>query len=247
MDFRVRRARRVCAVMAVCAVLLTAGCGGVLTKQYEYEEEVYPSLDGSAIVYVNASVAALAALHGADLNLDPKARFDRDRVRALFEAPGVLVRTPTSSRRDGRRFVHLRLDVPHLQLLADVKPLAWSTYALVRQGALMRFTQAVGASAGRTVGDVGWTGAELVAFRMHLPSRIEFHNSPTGVERGNIVTWEQTLTARLKGEPLSLEVRMEPDSILYRTLILFGATALAAFAFMGAIVWWVARRGRGTT
>lgn len=246
MDFRVVNARRLCAVVAMGAVVLVAGCGGVLKTQYEYEEEVYPSLDGSAIVYVNASVAALAALRGADLSLDPKARFDRERVRALFEAPGVLVRTPTASRRDGRRFVHVRLDVPHLQLLGGVKPLAWSTYALVRQGELMRFTQTIGAATGRPVGDVGWTGAELVAFRMHLPSRIEFHNSPTGVERGNIVTWEQPLAARLTGDPLSLEVRMEPDSILYRTLILFAATAVAAFAFMGAIIWWFARRGRGT-
>ncbi len=229
------------------AVLLMAGCsGGVLKKQYEYEEEIYPALDGSATVYVNASLAALVALRGAEFNLDPKARFDRDRVRALFATPGVDVRTPTSSRRDGRRFVHVRIDVAHLQLLSDVRPLAWSEYGLNRQGELMRFTQDVGPAAGRPVGDVGWTGAELVAFRMHLPSRIEFHNSKSGVERGNIVTWEQPLAARLKGEPLALEVRMEPNSILYSTLILFAATALGAFAFMGAIVWWIARRGRDT-
>ena len=36
-------------------------------------------------------------------------------------------------------------------------------------------------------GDVGWTGAEFVAFRMHLPSKIRYHDAPSKqVERGKI-------------------------------------------------------------
>jgi len=89
---------------------------------------------------------------------------------------------------------------------------------------------------------VGWTGRELVAFRLHLPSKIAYHNAPPGnLRRGNILVWEQSLADRLQGVPLELETRIETQSILYRTLWLFGATlAAAALAFIAAI--WLVRR-----
>ena len=44
------------------------------------------------------------------------------------------------------------------------------------------------AAAGQDVGDVGWDGEELVAVRLHLPSRVTFHNSPSReIQRGNII------------------------------------------------------------
>jgi len=50
-------------------------------RLFEYEEEIYLNVDGTATVNVNASVASLVALRGADLPVDPLARVDRDRVR----------------------------------------------------------------------------------------------------------------------------------------------------------------------
>ena len=103
----------------------------------------------------------------------------------------------------------------------------------------------MGPSAGRQPGDVGWKGDELVAFRVHVPSRIPFHNAPSRkVERGNILAWEQPLASRLKGVPLDVQIQMEPQSILSRTLLLFGSTIVAAAATFGVVLWWVARRGR---
>ena len=81
----------------------------------------------------------------------------------------------------------------------------------------------VGASAGEgRRGTVGWNGREIVAFRLHLPSKIRYHNARPRGRRGNILVWEQPLADRLRGAPLELEARMEPQSILYRTLWLFG-------------------------
>ena len=37
---------------------------------------------------------------------------------------------------------------------------------------------------------------------------------------------------------------MEPESILYTTLLLFGSTIVAAAMAFGVVIWWVARRGR---
>lgn len=228
------------------ALLVTAGClTGGFAKQYEYEERVDLSLDGSAIVDVNASIAALVALRGATLDVDPEARFDRQAIRKLYEGPGATVREVSAFRRHGRRFAHVRIAVSDVQQLPKLAPLAWSRYQLERVDQEYRFVQEVGAPAvERLIGNVGWTGDELVAFRVHLPSRINCHNSSDDIERGNILVWEQTLRERLAGTPLRMEARMETQSILYRTLWLFGGTFLAALTLLAVIVWWVGRKGR---
>ena len=231
--------------IAVLIMLVSMACQRLgLVKQYEYDERVELSLDGSAVVDINASIPALVALRGAALDLHPEAHFDRQAFRRLFDAPGVTVREVTAFRRHGRRFVHVRLDVGDVSLLPALAPLSWSRYRLDRIDDEFRFIQEVGRSAAATVGDVGWNGTELVAFRVHLPSRINFHNSPLGIERGNILVWEQPLRERLAGAPLRMEARMDTTSILYHTLWLFGGTFAAAMAMLALVVWWVSRKGR---
>jgi hypothetical protein len=218
----------------------------VLPVKYEYDEDVHLALDGSATLYINASVPALVALRGAPLEVDPRGRLDRDDVRAFFESAVTDVASVTTSRRDSRRYVHVRIDVDDIRHLHEARAFAWSKYALAPEDGLAVFRQLVGSPVNRDVGDVGWTGQELIAVRLHLPSRVTFHNAPgREIERGNIIRWEQPLTERLQGKPLTIEVRMEPDSILAQTLILFALTATAALASMALAVWWVMRR-RGT-
>jgi hypothetical protein len=234
-------AARLAAVVAALTPL--AACRDVIARKYEYEEDVYLRLDGSATVYVNASVPALVALRDAPLPLDPAARLDRNVVRALYEGPGAAVGSVSLSRREGRRYVHLRLEVDDVRRLGDRPPFAWSRYQFVQRDGLWVFTQEMTAAAGKDAGNAGWQGDELIAVRLHLPSRVPFHNSPSRtVERGNIISWEQPLAARLKGEPLALEVHMEQDSILFQTLALFAGMGALALATMGFFIWWV--RGR---
>jgi hypothetical protein len=234
-------------LVAVCSILGAAcgGGGGILGKEYEYEEELRLYVDGSARMDLSSSIAALVALRGFDLDPNPAIDVDRDRVRAMFQGPGVDVRSVRVSRRDGRRFVHVRVDVSDIRQLSRVAPFSWSSYQFRRRGEVLEYEQLVGAAVGKTVGDVGWTGNELVAFRMHIPSVIAYHNAPSKkVERGNILEWEQPLVERLKGVPVQVEVNMEPDSILYTTLLLFGSTIVLAAAAFGVVIWRVARHGR---
>ena len=231
--------------LALLLAFVSTGCGGALTREYEYEEELYLALDGSATLNVNASIAALVALRGADLRVEPTARVDRDRVRAFFEGPGVEVSRVSLSRRDGRRFAHVGIQVDDLRQLPRLAAFSWSTYRFERQGDVFEYRQVVGKAAAKDVGDVGWTGQEVVTFRMHIPSEIPFHNAPSRqVQRGNIVEWEQPLIDRLKGEPLEIRVQMEPESILYSTLILFGMTIVAAAITFAVVIWLVVRKGR---
>jgi hypothetical protein len=236
------RIRSVCALLAVC--MLSACGGGGLFKSYEYEEEMYLSLDGTATLYVNSSVAALDALRGATFDTDPSKAPDRDALRTYFTSPGVRVTRVTLSRRSNRRYVHIRMDVDHIEQLTAAPPFAWSTYSFKREGDLFNYRQQIGASAGRDVGNVGWRGDEIVAFRMHLPSKIAYHNAGAGnPRRGNILAWEQPLADRLRGTPLTLDARMETQSILYRTLALFGVTFVVVAALFVMLLWWVLRRG----
>ena len=223
--------------------LMAGGCGSVLSPKYEYDEELYVSLDGSGILYVHASVPALVALRNAPFDPDPRARLDRNDVRGFFASPVTEVVNVSMSRRDKRRYVHVRMEVPDLRRLGEAPAFAWSRYALTNTENVSVYRQDVGPAAGRQVRDVGWSGQELVAFRLHLPSRVPFHNAPSrAIERGNIIRWVQPLTARLKGEPLTLEVHMEPQSILFQTLMLYALTMVAALATMAAAIWWVMRR-----
>jgi hypothetical protein len=99
----------------------------------------------------------------------------------------------------------------------------------------------------------GWDGSELVAFRLHLPSKILFHNArdvetnePTTYARGNILAWEQRLTDRLEGRPLEARVEMESESILHRTLWLFAGAFGAAVLLLVLAIAWTIRKGRDT-
>jgi hypothetical protein len=141
--------------------------------------------------------------------------------------------------------VHVRLEVEDIRQLSRLAPFSWSTYHLDRRGELLEYRQVVGGAAATVMRDAGWTGHEVVAFRMHIPSIIAFHNAPSReVRRGNILEWEQPLVDRLKGVPVDVEVNMEPDSILYTTLLLFGTTIVLAAAAFGLVIWRVARHGR---
>jgi hypothetical protein len=233
---------RALALLAI-AFAISACSGASLFRQYEYEEEIYLSLDGTATVYVNTSVAALDALRGTTFDTSPTARVNRDAIRAFYTSPITHVTWVRESRRNGRRFVHVRLDVDDITKLSSAPPFAWSSYAFRRQGDEFVYHQTIGASSTHDVGNVGWTGRELVAFRLHLPSKINFHNSGTDVRRGNILVWEQPLADRQRGSPLTLETRIQTQSILYRTLWLFGATFVAVVIAFVVVLWWVLRRG----
>lgn len=241
-------------VLLAVAFFFRSTIGDVFGKQYEYEEDLTIALDGSAALTVNASLAALAALRGLDL--DPSAAsVDRDRVRAAYQSPGTrVVSVPRPWRRRGRHFVQINLRIDDVRRLAAPGPLAWSHYELFEQGGAHIFRQTVGASALRagTLKNVGWDGSEIVAFRVHFPSRILEHNArdleknePTGVHRGNILAWEQRLADRLEGTPLKAEVRMDSQSILHRTLWLFAGAFAAAVLTIVLLIWWTVRRGGG--
>jgi hypothetical protein len=201
---------------------------------------------------VNASIPALNALRGTTFDANPAARVDTAPVRAYYSTPATRVIRVSQSRRSNRRFVHVRLEVDDITALGGAAPFAWSTYQFTRDGNLYKYLQTIGAAAGKDVGNVGWSGSEIVAFRLHLPSKIRYHNTKREVGRGNILVWEQSLADRLHSVPVvydenggngALDARMDAQSILYTTLWLFGITFVAVAIVFGGVIWWVMRGG----
>ena len=234
--------------VCLCVLVATAACGGGnLFRQYEYEEEMYLSLDGSATVYVNSSIAALNALRGTSFETEPRARIDREAVQRFFTTPTTRVMRVTTSRRRGRQYVHVRLETDQVRTLGAAGPFSWSSYSFGRQDDAMVFKQTVagGGSSPHADKTTDWTADDLVAFRIHVPSVVTYHNAGSpNLRRGNIVVWEQPLQDRLRGQPLELEVQMQPQSILYRTLILFASMFAAVAVLFGLVIWRVVRAGQ---
>jgi len=253
------------ALLAIVLAAAVAACGvpNPLGPEYEYEEDLTLSMDGSATLVVNTSILALDALKGFDLNPDLAARTDqlRDRVRALYESPYDSVGRISTWTRRGRRFVGIHLSIPDIRQLPRAAPFAGVRYELRPDGAEMvifRETLSKPPPPARPVPQ--WRGDEIVAFRLHLPARIRYQNSryldggeSRPASRGNIVTWEQRLQQRLGGKPVAyaedrtpdvMEVRMDRESILYRTLWLFGIAFAAALLVLAVLIWLTMRKGR---
>ena len=234
------------------ALLFLSGCTNPFGREYEYEEQLYLAVDGSATLVVNSSIAALIALRGLPIDPSSSTAFDADALRRQYEQMGCRVlRVGRPWYRHGRRFIQVRLSTDDIRTLSQCVPVAWSTYRFVPSAGEIEFKQTVGPPAGGNPGTVNWTGNEIVAFRVHVPSKVLFHNvrrlrdNSTGeTERGNILTWEQRLADRRNGAPVDMQIRMDPQSILYRTLWLFGGSFVAAVAFLGALIWWTVRKGR---
>ncbi len=238
---------RIGAVILVCAMTFSLSCsGGGLFRQYEYEEEMYLSLDGSASLYVNSSLQALNALRGTAFDTNPDADVDVNAVRTFFTSPVTeVVGRVRTSRRKGRRFVHVRVDARDIRKLSDARPFAWSSYQFAQDGELFIYKQSVGKAATESAAGSGWDGSELVAFRIHIPSRVVYHNAgEENLKRGNILVWEQPLAARLGSEPIELDARMQTQSILYRTLWLFAGTIGAVVVAFVFVIWLIMRRGK---
>jgi hypothetical protein len=261
------RFRTLAALLATCVAAAVVACNGqrpaFLAPAYEYEEDLTLSLDGSASMVVNASLPALATLRGLSIAGDLTSRVDtvKSQAAALYASPYTTVTRVSVWTRNNRRFVGVHLDIPNIRDLPKAAPFAWSTYELTKTADAVSYSDTLSTAGENPAAarPAGFTGSELIAFRLHLPARIRFHNVRdlvTGATRnpgrGNILTWEQTLGDRLAGKPIAwsddhrpnvMEARMDSQSILYRTVWLFAFAFLAALLLLGGVIWFAVRRG----
>ena len=240
------------AIAVFSAALVSASCANPFVPQYEYEEQVYLDVDGHALVVIDSSLAALVALRGAVIDPAIATAADRNAVRQMVTAAGCNVEDVSRFwTRHGRKFVQIEVSASHVKDLPACKLLAWSTYSLdsIENGGL-RVQQHLGPPTPGAGAPTTWAGNELVAFKFHLPSRVIWQNvklldgTNGSTERGNILTWAQTLNDRLAGKPLDMRADMDGKSILHTTLWLFAGAFGAAVLVLITAIWLVIRKGR---
>ena len=134
------------ALLALVVAAAGAGCSGgsgPLGPEYEYEEDLTLSLDGSATLVVNASIPALVALRGLalDTSLDARADHLRDQIRQVYSTPYTSVGRISTWNHRGRRFVGVYVRVPDIRELSKAPPFAWGTYDLHRDGDLVVYRE----------------------------------------------------------------------------------------------------------
>lgn len=241
-------------VLIAIAIAATSACStwNPFAARYEYEEQVYLSVDGRATIVVDASLPALVSLRGVAIEPSSFASIDRDAIRKIVETAGC--RVDSVSRlwtRSGRRFVQVQVTLDDVRQPHTCGLLAWSSYALTSSAPdELEYQQTIGAPPAGAAAATGWDGTELVSFKLHAPSRVRYQNvklldgSNGTVERGNIFTWEQRLSDRLAGKPVTIDVRMDATSILNTTLWLFAGAFGAAVLLLVVVIWMVVRRGR---
>lgn len=226
----------------VAAALLAAGLHGCVA--YEYEHEFWLRVDGSGTVHVTGRPELWAAFKGVGDPRDPDATVTPDALRAIFERSGLRVAQVTLTHRGGRAYLFVSADFDNVNALSGTPAfpdlrigLRTEGDTLVLEGTWQRPKALSKVPVRQPDG--------LMAVRFHLPSRVYSHkNAVNGVERGNIVGWQQPVDRGLAGGVLDFGAVMDRRSILGSTVALFAGSLALAVLILATCLYAALRRGR---
>ena len=210
---------------------LVMGC-----SQFEYEEEIDLSIDGTGEFYVHTTQELFTTVHGVR-GADSETAFTEE-LRAFYDSPAFQVVSVKRSRRDSRTFFHVRGRFADLAGLSEQAGLAVRDFR-IEHGDELRLEA--------TVDGKDFTGLPddaRVAFRFHFPSPVRYHNSTLGLEHGNIVRWEASVLELRQGVPLQLEARFDRRTVFSMTLVLLAAAVASVILVISAALFFLTRLGR---
>lgn len=218
----------------ILTILLLGALSGC--TPYEYEEDLDLEVDGSGEIRVSGTEELFRLLYGIDEDLDISAVTDR------FESPELEVVSIERSHRRGHGYLHVRARFEDVRRLSDQAIFSGRRYRLESGDRYLDLTVDIRHVQKQDTPERLREGS--FRFRVHFPSPVRHHNSDTGIERGNIITWEQSLSDHLAGEPLHIEARFERRTVLRVTLTLL-AVALSVVVFViSASIFILVRIGR---
>jgi len=215
--------------LGLASALAFTGC-----TAYEYEEEVFLSVDGSGSLRVSGSTEILKALH-----VDPPTV---ETMTARFRGPGLELDSVRETERDERRFIHVQGRFASWSELCGHPAFDGRECGLTISDDELTLRLTLPAPERAIPEDV--PSDAPVALRFHFPSTVRYHNSRGDIERGNIIGWERTASEHFQGSDLVVEARFERRSVLATTLVVLG-TAIGIVAGSVAIALAVmVRKGR---
>ena len=163
-------------------------------------------------------------------------------MRARFLGPGLELDSVRETERDGRRFVHVQGRFDAWNELCAHPAFADRECALetTEDELALRLTL----PAPRSAVPEGVPSDALLALRFHFPSSVRFHNSPGGIERGNIIEWERSPSELFQASDLRVEARFERRSVLATTVVVLGTAIAIVVGAVALALWWMVRKGR---
>ncbi|MGH9319219.1 MAG: hypothetical protein ACRD3V_04935 [Vicinamibacteria bacterium] len=210
---------------ALVIQLLGAGC-----TTYEYEEEVFLEVDGSGSIRMSGSQAAVQAVH------------DVEPSGALLEGAGVEVLSVRETEREGRTFLHVQGRFASFRDLCRAPAFRGRRCLLEKSEDELRLELEVPSPPFEALDGVDSQG--VLALRYHFPSTIRFHNSPGGIERGNILSWRRPIREHFGGKPLSIEALFDRRTILEASLRILALAIGVVVASVATALWVMVRKGR---
>ena len=214
-------------------VVFLLAASGCIT--YEYEEEVFLEVDGSGEIRMSGSTAAVAALHGLD-------EASVESARQLFEGEGVEVLSALETERERRKFVHVQARFSDWEKLCRIPAFRDRGCRLARGGKDLALELSLPSP--RAAASESLEPQALLALRYHFPGTIRYHNSPSDIERGNILSWKRTLREHFAGRPLDLAVRFDRRTILAATARVAGLALGLVIASIATALWVMVWKGR---
>lgn len=219
----------------LAGALASTGCA-----TYEYEEEIFLEVDGSGRIRVSGSSEILTALHELDRT---GASSTAAAMSSRFDAPGLEIESVRETERDGRRFVHVQGTFAAWNGLCRHPAFAERDCRLesTDDEALQLL---FGLPASPTSLPDGVDDDAPLALRFHFPSTVSYHNSPGGIERGNIIEWERTAAEHFGGADLVVEATFERRSVLATTVVVLGMAIAAVVLSVALALFLMVRKGR---
>ena len=233
--------------LALLAVVFAlAGCRALVPQQDQYEEELYLALDGSATHVRQRLRPRTRGAAGAGSGPgSAEAPLDRRRVRELYESPVTHV---TRSARHAARVAgsctcastcrtcggfprRIRLHGPRTGCVAPATSTSTSRSLAPRQGV----TSATRGGAARKSWRSACTCRARFATTMRRRRWLSVATSWCGSSRSRIGS---------RASRSHIEVRIDIESILYRTLWLFGVMIVVVVTLFAGLLWWIVRKGR---
>ncbi len=204
--------------------------------RYEYEEEVFLEVDGSGRLRVSGSAEILETLHEA-----PDGSVSS--MQSRFEGTGLTVDSVRETERQGRKYVHVQGRFTDWNELCAHPAYRHRECRLEGNDDGELELHLTLPSPERTVPE-GVPSDALLALRFHFPSTVRFHNSSAGIQRGNIVGWEQTVTEYFASPELVVDARFERRSVLATTFAILGAAVAAVLFCVASLLFLMVRKGR---
>jgi len=218
-------------VRAVLLLLLAeTGC-----TVYEYEEEVYLEIDGSGEIRMSGSAAAIEVLHDLEAATPESAA-------SLFRGEGVEVLSARETERDHRKLVHVEARFSEWEKLCELPAFRGRRCSFERGDRELALELSLPPPQGTAPESLD--PRAVLALRYHSPSTIRQHNSPKGIERGNILSWERTVREHFAGRPFALEFRFDRRTILATTLWIVSLALALVVASIGTALFVMVRKGR---